>query len=154
MKRVLVGFIVVGLMMGAVASAEAKKRPSRVERVVTGRYESLLLPTRVGCSRTGGRGCVIVDTHSKESFFTASVTDSLGIPVFVQVWEDTDGGGEEDVLRGTFCGETTEPISFPPGTELHFWVGFSYSYGAPYGNCPGGLIATTGSVEVSLSNLP
>lgn len=154
MKRFLVGFMVLGLMAGAVVTAEAKKRPARVKRTVTRSYESLLLPTHNVCSRTGGRACVTVDTRSKESFFTARVTDALGLPVFVQVWEDTDGWGEGGVLHGTFCGETTEPISFPPGIELQFWVGFSYSYGAPYEDCPGGLIATRGTVEVSLSNLP
>lgn len=155
MKRFLIGFMVLGLMIGAVVTAEAKKRPPRVERTFTGSYKTPFVPFDAGCSPTDGRGCVTVHTRSRESFFTARVTDALGLPVFVQVWEDTDGGGEEDVLYGTFCGETTEPISFPPGAELHFWVGFPFSYGgAQYESCPGGLLATTGTVRVELSNLP
>lgn len=108
---------------------------------------------RAGCSRTDGHGCVAVYTRSTESYFTAEVTDTLGRPVFVQVWTETDGDGMEDVLFGTFCGETTTPIDFPPGTELHFWVGFTYSTAA-YESCPGGLIATTGTISVTLSNMP
>ena len=154
MKRFLIGFMVLGLMTGAVVSAEAKKGPARRERTFTGSYKTPFVPFNAGCSRTDGRGCVTVYTRSTESFLTARVTDTLGVPVFVQVWEDTDGRGVEDVLHGTFCGETTEPISFPPGTELHFWVGFTYSYPAPYESCPDGLIATTGTVTVTLSNLP
>ena len=94
-----------------------------------------------------------VYTRSTESFFTAEVTDALGLPVFVQVWTETDGDGLEDMLFGTFCGETTTPIDFSPGTELHFWVGFTYSPAA-YESCSGGLIPTTGTVSVTLSNLP
>lgn len=155
MKRFLIVFLIAGLFAGSVATAEAKKsQRKRVERTFAGTYATPFVPANAGCSRTDGRGCVTVYTRSTESFFTARITDTHGLPVFVQVWEDTDGWGNEDVLHGTFCGETTEPISFPPGTELHFWVGFTYSYGAPYGSCPGGLIATTGTVTVTLSNLP
>jgi len=153
MRRFLIGYMVLGLMVGGVATAEAKKRPARVQRTFAGSYDTPFVPLNAGCSRTGGRGCVTVYTRSTESSFTAKVTDALGHPVFVQVWEDTDGWGSEDVLHGSFCGETTEPISFPPGTELHFWVGFTFSR-ASYDTCPGGLIATTGTVKVRLSNLP
>ena len=154
-KRFLILLMVLGLIAGSVATAEAKrtKKPTRIERTFTGGYKTPFVPLNAGCSRTGGRGCVTVNTRSTESFFTARVTDTLGLPIFVQVWEDTDGWGEEDVLHGTFCGETTEPIYFPPGTELHFWVGFTYSF-APYESCPGGLNATTGTITVTLSNRP
>lgn len=154
MKRFLIAFMVLGMMFGAVATAEAKKRPTRAVRAYSGTYATPFVPFNAGCSPTAGRGCVTVDTRSTESSLTAKVTDSHGLPVFVQVWENTDGDGMEDVLHGAFCGETTEPISFPPGAELHFWVGFTYSYGSPYERCPGGLIATTGTVSVSLSNRP
>ena len=153
MKRFLIFVMVLGFIAGSVATTEAKRRPTRVERTFEGNYETPFVPGRAGCSRTEGRGCVTVYTRSTESFFTAEVTDALGFPVFVQVWTEADSDGLEDVLFGTFCGETTQPISFPPGTELHFWVGFTFSTAA-YESCPSGLIATTGTISVTLSNVP
>ena len=153
MKRFLIMFMLLGLITGSVATAESKKKPTPHARTFEGSYKTPFVPGDAGCSRTEGRGCVTVYTRSTESFFTAEVTDMLGLPVFVQVWTQTDGDGLEDVLFGIFCGETTTPIDFPAGTELHFWVGFTYSMAA-YESCPGGLIATTGTVSVTLSNLP
>lgn len=155
MKRFLIMFMALGLIVGSVATAEAgQARRKRVERTVSGSYETPVLPFSAHrCSQLGGEGCVAISTGARESFFTAKATDAHGLPVLVQVWTSTDGDGIEDVHFGTFCGETTRPISFPPGTELHFWVGFTYSFG-PYESCPGGTVATTGTVNVTLSNLP
>lgn len=155
MKRLFILFMALGLITGSVATAEAgRTRPKRVQRTVEGSYKTPVLPFDSDrCSQLDGQGCVAIRTGARESFFTAKATDAHGLPVLVQVWTSTDHDGIEDVHFGTFCGETTRPISFPPGTELHFWVGFTYSF-APYESCPGGTVATAGAVSVTLSNLP
>lgn len=152
MKRSLILFAVVGLVNGSVVTAEANSAPDRVERTVEGTYQHPYVPFTGGCPQSGG--CVPIGTHHTESLFTAKVTDASGLPVSVQVWAETDGDPSEDVLFGTFCGVTTSPINFPPGTELHFWIGFVYPSNEGLSSCPGGQVATTGKVSVTLSNLP
>lgn len=152
MKRFMVMFLILGLIAGSVVTAEAKKKkkPKRVERTVEGSYDLPPLVVAGTCAQSGAIGCVLIATGSEEAFLTAEVTDAHGQPVSVQVSANTDGEIGDDVTFGTFCGETTEPIPFDPGSELHFWVG---SLGPELAGCPPG-IATTGTVTVTLSNLP
>src|SRR5688500_6224919 len=118
MKRSLILFMILGLIVGSVATAEAKgtKQPTRVERTVEGNYGPY--PASVtGCNEPLGKFyCLAVETRSEESFFTAKVTDAHGQPVFFYV------GGVRGRSRAAFCGETTEPIRITPGVELHFNV--------------------------------
>jgi hypothetical protein len=145
MKRLLILFMVFGLVAGSVATAEAKKKKrTRVERTVRGSYGPFV-PQVTGCnSVTGQWACLSIDTRAREAFFSAKVTDIHGQPVFVEVLSN----GE---TVGTFCGETTEPISFSPGDELHFYLGFHWI--TPL-DCPTQRIVTTGTISVTLSNLP
>ena len=152
MKRFLILFMVVGLIAGSVATAEAgEKKPARAERTVEGSYGPSSTPFTTCDDPGGSLACVVVPTRSTEAFFTAKVTDALGQPVFVQV---------NNAHVGTFCGETTRPISFEPGTTLEFriepityfwsnwgtgWVG---SLSCPY------RLKTTGTISVTLSNHP
>ena len=153
MKRFLIMFMVVGLVAGSVATAEAKgtKRPTRVERTVEGSYgpySSLV----TGCNDPDGSlACFVVNTRSTEAFFTAKVTDAHGQPVFVHV---SNGGN-----GATFCGETTRPVSFDPGSRLYFrtdpMTNFWSDSGLGVGplDCPYRL-KTTGTISVTLSNQP
>ena len=150
MKRFLILFMILGLVAGSVATAEAKgkKRPARAERTVEGTYG--IYPASItGCNEPLGKYyCLAVETRSDESFFTAKVTDAHGQPVLVRVGI---GGGEV----ATFCGETTEPIRFYSGTDLYFhvadplWLVFNGSL-----DCPTNRIKTTGTISVTLSNRP
>ncbi len=136
------------LMLAQSATADAGAK-----RTVEGRYETPFVPFTGGCPQGGG--CVSISTRAKESKFTAKVTDAHGLPVFVQVAANTDDDLMEEVLFGTFCGETSKPIEFTPGIELHFWVGYHPFSGSSYDSCAsaaGGMIATTGTVSVTLSN--
>ena len=153
MKRYLILSMVLGLLAGSVASAEAKRtsKPTRVERTVEGSYSPTSTPFTT-CSDPGGSlACFVVSARSTEAFFTAKVTDAHGQPVFVQV-----NGGH----RATFCGETTRPISFEPGSSLefriepitYFWSNWGTGWVGPI-DCPYRL-RTTGTISVTLSNLP
>jgi hypothetical protein len=154
MKRFLVLFMVVGLMAGAAATAEAKKKPKpkpepepiRLERTVEGSYGPYPAPA-TGCNEAlGSWSCLTIPTSATEAFFTAKVTDAHGQPVFVEVGSSYSG----TIAR--FCGETSEPIRFHRGDELHFYVALPV-WGVQ-AVCPAHSIKTTGTISVTLSNLP
>lgn len=144
MKRFLIMFMVLGLIAGSVATAEAKRRqkPTRVERTVEGSYGPYPSPV-TGCNEPLDKYyCLAVETRSEESFFTAKVTDAHGQPVFVWV-----GGAGRGNSPATFCGETTEPIWFPAGAELHFYVADpAPSLVDPPLDCPTNRVKTTGTI--------
>lgn len=150
MKRFLIMFMVLGLLAGSVATAEAKKKKSSpVERTIEERYGVVPYPL-TECER-GSLTCMAVEARPTEAFFTAKVTDAHGQPVFVQV----NGGAE-----GTFCGETTRPMSFEPGSRLefliepmlYFWSNWGLDWVGPL-DCPY-RASSTGTISVTLSNLP
>lgn len=149
MKRFLILLVALGLIAGSVATAEAKR--SRVERTVEATYAGPWLPFgNWACAPSEHRGCVTITTGPKESFLSAKVTDAHGQPVLVQVWSEYNYEGTSPIFYGSFCGETTNPIRFPAGVTLKLWVGY---FGPSVPDCGVGL-ATTGTVEVTLSNLP
>lgn len=155
MKRILVAVLVLGLALGAITTAEAgkkKKKPKKTERKVEGSYDAPPLVIAGTCAQTGAIGCVAIATGPKEAFITkAKVTDAHGLPVVVGVSANTDGNVGDDVSYGEFCGELSEPMPIDPGVELHFWVGTIFD--TVLQRCAPGL-ATTGTISVTLSNLP
>ncbi len=160
-KRFLIVIMVTGLVAGSVATAEAKKAErKRVERTVEGSYTTQFVPfggmiTRT-CRRDGAVGCVTIETHNNEAFLTAKAVDAHGQPVFVSVegWESYGGSGRP-IDYGTFCGETDEPIAVPGGVELYLRIGYFWLTDLPTSltTCPP-MFGTTGTVSVTLSNLP
>lgn len=154
MKRILVAVLVLGLAFGAITTAEAgkKKKPKKTERTVEGGYDAPPLVIAGTCAQSGAIGCVAIATGPGEAFITeAKVTDAHGQPVVVGVSANTDGNIGDDVSFGEFCGELTEPMAIEPGVELHFWVGTIADIVGQA--CAPGL-ATTGTISVTLSNLP
>jgi hypothetical protein len=154
MKRFLIMFIVLGLIVASVATANAKKRPARAERSLQGSYNTQFVPfsslVRHTCTRSGAGGCVTVQTRSRESSLTAKVSDAHGQPVLVTV--TGPGSNTQWIEYGTFCGETDQPISFDPGVELAFHIGYWDPYlPTPWADCPPGF-GTTGKINVTLTN--
>ena len=157
MKRFLILFTVLGLVAGLMATAEAKKPPKRDERSAEGTYDTQFVPfsglVTASCANADAVGCVVIDTQSNEAYFTAKVADAHRQPVLVTV---TDVGNEFGPTRtyGTFCGETEEPIAFDRGEELKFWPGYWDPWlPTNWPSCPPGF-GTTGTISVTLSNLP
>ncbi|MDQ3646508.1 MAG: hypothetical protein M3345_06165 [Actinomycetota bacterium] len=150
MKRSMILFMVLGLIAGSVATAEAEKRkkPARVERTVEGSYG--FFPFPAGCNDPlGPWACLIVDSRRTERFFTAKVTDTHDQPIFVEV-RSFPGGR----VVAAFCGETTEPIAFPRGSSLEFEIGVSRSLNVVGPDCPANRVKTIGTISVTLSNVP
>ena len=159
MKRFLIIFIVLGVIAGSAAAAEAKNGPRRAQRrTVEGSYCNpfAVWPPVPVC----GWNQIRVHTLESERFLTAKVADAHGQPLYVEVYEGAPslfarihqslGGDPGETLVGSFCGETIEALSFPPGARLTL----SIVTGVPPSSCPTGGFATTGSASVTLSNLP
>jgi hypothetical protein len=152
MKRSLILFMILGLIAGSVATAEAKKRPRRVERTVEAGYTQRLLDDPY-CWRPGG-SCVRIEPRKGEAFFTATAVDALGQPVLVSAWGPETGVGTERFYYGSFCGETDEPIAFFPGFDVDLRVELPGGNLSPsvVADCP--MFGTTGTISVTLSNRP
>lgn len=150
MKRSVILFMILGLILGSVATAESKKKPHKVTRTVEGTYDSPAIFLYGSCAESDGIGCVSFTSGPNERFVTAEVVDAHGLPVFVLVRDEYMSDPIEGAeTYGTFCGKTTEPIAVPPGKNLQFWVGAPF---AIYGCQPGA--GTTGTVTATFSNLP
>ena len=151
MKRFLIMFLVLGLMISSIVTADAreKKKPRRVERTVVGSYGPYPAPV-TGCSSVWGPfACVFVSANQTERFFTAKVTDVHGQPVFVEV------GLNSNHNFARFCGETKKPIRIKPGDSLEFYVGLPVTWASwIQTDCPAHSIKTTGTISVTLSNRP
>jgi hypothetical protein len=127
---------------------DTKKSRSRTERTVEGEYGPFPAPV-TGCNGVlDPFACLIVQTRSSESYFTAKVTDVHGQPVFVQV----KSGGSQTIA--TFCGETEHPIPFNRGASLEFMLVLPKWPGEMHLDCPASRVKTTGTISVTLTNAP
>lgn len=152
MKRFLVMFMILGLIAGSVATAEAgkkKKKPVKVTREAHASYSSTIVVAAGNCTQEDAINCPRIPSGPGEIYLTAKVTDATGQAVPVAVKADLDGDRSTETLYGTFCGETEEPMLIDAGAEITFWIGIS-SNTAALGCAPG----TTGTVDVVFSNMP
>lgn len=156
MRRFLVGFLVLGLLVGSVGAAHAAQERPRAERTVERSYGPYPAPV-TGCNGALDTfACALILTRTTEAFFTAKVTDAHGQPVNVEmeVWCGGYGTwyGTECGPRARFCGETSTPIRFPPGAILAVHVGLPNGGVSewPQTPCPAHLVKTTGTIKVTL----
>jgi hypothetical protein len=158
MKRFLLIFMVLGVVAGPVATADAEQGSLRAKRTVeVSYYGAQLLYQYRSCPLSGGAGCVTIDTRAGEQTLTATVTDAHGKPVSVWVVDASERQDELDGANrvyGTFCGQTTKPIRFDAGTKLELWVGGEWWprwWIVPEVPDCFPAAATTGTVTVTLS---
>jgi hypothetical protein len=155
MKRILILMMVIGLVFGSIATAEAGKKkkktappaPVKVERVVEFEYACPCPGLFQLGALTGGDpnlGGGVVSIGAGEVYLTAEATDVTGQPVAVGVQQDLDGDGGNNPV-GTFCTTTAEPMAINEGLELRIFVGNPTV-------CPGVLAG--GTIKFTLSNMP
>ena len=160
MKKTLSTLVVLGLIFGAFMAppAEAKKKKKRVQRVVEIDYTlgnlGVATPVRTGgvcfVDPTMPASCKEVPVSASEKYIKVEVADASGttVPGFISQG-DTDGDDIADGY-GQFCGGHAEPVQLTsPGTV----VGISMYPGTCSGAAGGG-IPTTGTIVVTLSNMP
>ena len=147
MKRSLVLLLVLGLFVGSIASAEAKKKaPKKKSRVAEAAY---VAPAYFSWNPTGDAaiGGVEFPTSPGEKFVSIEIKDNLGMPVSGSVGQDPEGDGQ--VATTPFCGKTDEPLPIQGGLAVTVFV-----FVGPCTSPPGPAMATQGTVVGTFSNLP
>ena len=161
MKRSLAVLLVLGLAASfAVAPAQAKKKkkPVRAERVVEVDYQlgglgvSTPAATAGTCfvDPTQPASCKDVALMKGESYIKIEIQDASGTTVPGSMNQgDIDGDGVNDIY-GQFCGAMPEPIQLQ---DSYAPVSISM-YPGVCADASSGGIPTTGTIVVTLSNMP
>ena len=149
MKRFLIMFMILGLLVGSVATAEAgkkKKKPVRIERVVEFVYQCPCPGVIQLGSLTGGDpnlGGGIIPVGADDVYLTGEAVDATGGAVAVNIQQD-DGTGA-NAPTGTFCTTTDAPMPLVLGREIRVFIGNPTI-------CPSASVG--GTITFTLSNLP
>ena len=148
MKKALALTMILGLIFGSIATAEAgkKKAPKKVTREAQSVYDAPAIGSGAGICPAATNSCGSIPTGANENFVHIKIEDAAGMAVYASVGQDLDGDNFAD-NSVNICGESEEPLQITPGVEL---MVFPWAVGGP--SCPG--IATTGTVTATLSNLP
>ncbi|HWL66155.1 MAG TPA: hypothetical protein VNP73_09300 [Actinomycetota bacterium] len=164
MKKTLAVALMIGLIAASFAvPAEAgkkkkKKAPApapvaRVERVVELTYEhpSLAVAPVGGFPTNFPEGGTEIPLGPDDLFIKVEVTDASGQKVSGFIGQgDIDGNGVNDDGYGQFCGAHPAPIQVAaPGQTI---IGIYLANGVCEDATPS--IMTTGSIKVTLSNMP
>ena len=154
MKRILVLLMIVGLVVGSVATAEAgKKKPKRVERTVQLEYTapspgiSGVVGACMAVLGVPGTACIDTPLGSTDLFVKVAITDATGQPTNFDLAQETNADQPGLEIFASGCGETPDAIAITPGVALRVTV---TAIGGP--TCPG--VATQGTIDITLSNLP
>lgn len=159
MKRILVLMMVIGLIFGSIATADARKKkkkvppaPVRVERVVEVIYDA----PAIGAGALGAGACLgatnscgVVPIGPDDLYMKLEVTDASGTTVQVSLGQDTDEAAPgTEVDLGTVCGASTEAVAIQAaGVPI---TTFPWAIGGP--DCAG--VGTTGTMKFTFSNMP
>ena len=169
MKRILVLIMVIGLVIGSVATADAAKKkkkkprkppaieePVKVERVVEVKYSCPCGISTPAAKRgfwlgpAGTRfGGDTLPTGSEDLYVKVEIRDDRGGAVYADIAQDTDSDNIAETAVGSVCGSGADPMAVPaPGTDIDFFIYF--------GTCPDGSssMPTAGTVVLTFSNLP
>ena len=163
MKKTLSTLVILGLIFGAFMATPAeakkkKKKAKKTERVVEIDYTlgnlGVASPAFTGgvcfVDPTMPASCKEVPVTASEKYIKVEVKDATGtsVPGFISQG-DTDGDGINDGY-GEFCGSHDAPVQLTaPGTP----VGVSM-YPGICADASGGGIPTSGTLVVTLSNMP
>ena len=137
----LTAAMAVGAFSAPMADAKKKKKKKLVIRKAEASYDTPAIghpDVAVACS--GANGCATFGVGAKERFAAFSVTDSAGLPVYVNGGQDLDGDGLADTSF-SFCGSTPKPVAIEPGYELNLFIS---AFPGSEGPCAGA--GTSGSV--------
>ena len=146
MKRFLILMVVLGLVVGSVATAEAKKKkkkPAPYVRVVEGTYDNPAPGIGGVVTLNGAGGTMEVATASNESYMSVEIIDDSGQNAYFGIAAD-------GTIIGGGCGKTEEPFAITPGVAHNITVTMGPGLEAP--SCVG--IATSGTIKVTLTELP
>ena len=149
MKRFVIMFMILGLLAGSIATAEAakkKKKVVKIERVVEFEYQCpcpgvIQLGTALNGDPNLGGGAIPVG--GDDLYLTGEAVDATGGAVAVSIQQD-DGTGA-NAPTGDFCTTTEAPMPLVPGREIRVFIGLATI-------CPSTPVG--GTITFTLSNLP
>ena len=156
MKRAIVLCLILGLVFGSIATAEAgkkkkkKKKSAPYVRVVEGTYDRPA-PGIGGVVTVSGQGGTLdAPSAANERFLSIEIVDDAGQPVY---WglshQDENGDGAGDIVTGG-CGSTETPLEIVPGYSYTITV--TTGPGAEAPTCPG--VATSGTIKAIFTEVP
>ena len=142
MKRVLVLFVVLGMVVGSLTAAEAakkKKKKKPAARVVTANYapasDGGLIIFRLGTAPGVSLTQVPFTPTAKERKVSIAITDDSGQPVRASL-------AQSESELSDFCGKTDAPVMIAPGVEIQLKL-FSGTCGSGVGVMTQGKITAT-----------
>lgn len=91
------------------------------------------------CDPRADQGCVRFELRRKDRYFTLTIHDDSGLPVYAVAF--APDGSEV----GEACGETSQPLA-SPGAYVDVWLTYGSCYESPSPSVP-----TTGTVEASFA---
>ena len=146
MKRFLIMFMVLGLVAGSIATAEAgkkKKKKAPYVRVVEGTYANPAPGIGGVVTLNGAGGTLDVPTAANEYYMSVEITDDSGQATYFSIAEDSTfaGGG---------CTKTETPFQINPGGAYSITVTIGPGLDDP--TCAG--VATSGTIKVTLTEVP
>lgn len=149
MKRFLILFLILGLVFGSIATADAGKKKKKKKKppppyTVEGTYDVPAIGTAGAGISTQGLSFPSNDTHV---WVTVEITDDVSPTAHGSFSWDTDG---DDISDTGFvvCGSTPEPVQVPPNTTINAFI-----WGLPGPDCPTGF-STSGTVKMTFSAIP
>lgn len=147
MKRAIVLSLILGLVFGSIATAEAgkkKKKKPAPPYTMEATYDTPAIGTAGAGVSTQGISFPSSETHV---WVTIEITDDVSPTAHGSFSWDTDGDGVSDT-GFVVCGSTPEPVNVPANTTINGFI-----WGLPGPDCPTGF-STSGSVKATFSATP
>ncbi|MEA2452673.1 MAG: hypothetical protein QOG04_1383 [Actinomycetota bacterium] len=143
MKRFLVLMMIFGLVVGSVATAEAKKKKAPKPYTMTGTYDQPAIGTAGVGLAAGGLSFVSSATNT---YMSIKIEDGVSPMPYGDFSWDTDGDGVSDT-GVTVCGPEAKDLQVPPNTTITV---FMWALPSPF--CAG--FSTSGTVTATFSATP
>jgi hypothetical protein len=143
MKRFLVLFLILGLTVGSIATAEAgKKKKAPKPYTMTGTYDS----PAIGTAGAGAGTPIGFTSSATNIFMSVEIADDTSPTPYGDFSWDTNGDGINDT-GVTVCGTEAKDLQVPPNTQIS---AFMWALPSPF--CPG--FSTSGTITATFSATP
>lgn len=145
MKRSLILMMVIGLIFGAIATADAGKKKKKAPKpyTMTGTYDQPAIGTAGIGVATGG---LSFTSSATNTLMSIEIVDGASPTPYGDFSWDTDGDGVGDT-GVTVCGTEANDLQVPPSTTINV---FMWALPSPF--CAG--FSTSGTVSATFSATP
>lgn len=146
MKRIVISVLVLGLVFGAVATAEAGKKKKK-KKPAPYTMEAVYDNPAIGTAGAGiSFGAPSFASNATNTFMSVEIADDASPTPYGDFSWDTDGDGVNDT-GVTVCGTEAKDLQVPPDTTI---TAFMWALPSPF--CPG--FSTSGTIKATFSARP